>query len=250
MLMLFNKFWQFYCILTELIQNVVVLVPCLRRWEGKKKKKKKRFSFFWPAGILSQLAGKGTELLQEKKNKKTNPACVQQTGCGPSVPLQNSMRSAWEQAETRCKAQKYNTNKKQINGQDNHNPEICPYLCLYFLTQQFQSMQCGTFPKASRTHGREEQLGFSCSSLSLYDAAAAIHTVVKAPLRYQMTSNTVASVGHCCRYFMATYFTSECGQRCDYHQSRAWAVFFIPVFYFTRAFLCDMLVCTERCFFL
>lgn len=97
----------------------------------------------------------------------------------------------------------------------------------------------------AHTHGHEEQLGFSCSSLSLYDVAAAIHTVVKAPLRYQ---NTVASVEHCRCYFKATYFTSKCGQRCDYHQSRAWGFFFIPNFYFTWAFLCNMLVCIKSCF--
>lgn len=42
------------------------------------------------------------------------------------------MHSAREQREQQCKAWKYNTNKRQINGQDNHNPEICPCLCLYF----------------------------------------------------------------------------------------------------------------------
>lgn len=74
----------------------------------------------------------GAELLQEN-----NHPCDQQTGCGPLVPLQSSIHSAWEQSEPQSKAQKYNTNKRQINGQDNHKPEICPHLCLYFLTQQF-----------------------------------------------------------------------------------------------------------------
>lgn len=53
---------------------------------------KKGLGFFWPAGTLSQLASKELNFC-----KKITPACAQQTGCGPLVPLQSSIHSTWEQ---------------------------------------------------------------------------------------------------------------------------------------------------------
>lgn len=73
MLMLFNKFWQFYCILTELIQNVVVLVPCLRRWEEKKKKKRSVLVSFDLQGSCHSLLGRELNFCRKKKTKKQTP---------------------------------------------------------------------------------------------------------------------------------------------------------------------------------
>lgn len=103
-----------------------------------------------------------------------------------SPSARGSTHSAWKQNKPQSKAAKYNTNKRQINDQDNHNPEICPCLCLYFLTQQFlPSIELFWKPHIVA----EPQPFIPVLTSSICDAAAAIQIVIKSQLSWKIIFN-------------------------------------------------------------
>lgn len=92
-------------------------------------------SYFWPAETPSQLCWQGAETLKSKKKTQRLPSTNWMWSTSPTTELNTlCIRIEWATAQS---TEKYNSNKRQINGQDNHSPENCLCLCLYFLTQQY-----------------------------------------------------------------------------------------------------------------